>query len=155
MHVTHWISLAPRAVFWRKLVHSTNMGDLGELSFCYKAGRLVVELDGRRLAETDGRSSLQVGEVQFRTLYIGQSREALVSESLTLEFGPPLATNDGRDERTLSSSNAGDESYALHRHHGWMTHCEVRSLGSRVDPSTMLGCLAYFWAEAERDRRWS
>lgn len=150
-----WITLRPRSVFWPKLAHATNIGELSELAFRYKGGRLVVELGGRRLVETDGRDSLRVGEMMFLTRYSGQAREALVSLTLTLAFGPPLATDKQRDQRTLSSSRGADEAYAIYRHHGWSTCCEVRSLGSRVDPQVMLGCLAYFWVEADKDRRWT
>ena len=152
----HWITLRQRSILGFKLIHSTNIGDLGEMAFYYKGGRLVVKQNGKPVVETDGCDFLCVGDVVFRSRYCGKSREALASKSLTLEFGPPLAdSSNRRDVRTLHSSRGADESYSLHRRHGWTTHCEVISRGVRADPLTMLGCLAHFWVEAEKNRRWT
>jgi hypothetical protein len=153
--MNHWLTLRPSSIFWTKFVHSTNIENLGEIVFRYRKGRMIIKFNETNLVDTDGRGFLHIGDEHFRNFYIGNARQALESKNFTLEYGPALASIHGGDERTISFKRGSSESYVICHHDAWVTYCEIRSLGSVFDPQIMLGCLAFFWVEAEKERRWT
>jgi hypothetical protein len=151
----NWIALRPRFIFARKLAYLTNVTSLKDLVFIYKNGNMVVKVAEKLLVTTDGRDTLRIGDQQFKNRFVKKSVERLESNSFSVGYGPVLAGMERSNNRELSCSRSEEESYVVLRHYGWVTHCEIKSTGKRADPLLMVGCLAYFWVEAEKERRWT